>query len=256
MTKTSNIFKSLCDLYPLKLQEKWDESGKILFFDDEVKNVLVCLDVNPESVNEAIKKHCNLIISHHPIFLKSKDFPIGMKEKELVILLNKNQISLISFHTCFDNSPIGMNYSFLSKLPIFKNIKSLTSNRGGYCTASLTNAKTTSELASFIKIKCKCAKVICLNENKSKPINKVVVCLGSGFSVLRSLLPLNNYDAYLTGDVKWHDWMYAKINNANVIDIGHDCENVFCTIISEKLKEMFDEIKVFAFPSVVKYIIK
>lgn len=50
--------------------------------------------------------------------------------------------------------------------------------------------------------------------------------------------------------------MYAKINNTNVIDIGHDCENVFCTIISEKLKEMFDEIKVFAFPSIVKYIIK
>ena len=87
MYKTSEIFSYLTKKYPLRLQEKWDQSGKITFFDTKVTGVLVCLDVNTVTVNEALKKKCNLIVSHHPIFTKSKEYPLSKKEKEIVLKL-------------------------------------------------------------------------------------------------------------------------------------------------------------------------
>jgi hypothetical protein len=37
----------------------------------EVKNILLCLDVDEKVVDEASRKKCNLIISHHPLLFRS-----------------------------------------------------------------------------------------------------------------------------------------------------------------------------------------
>ena len=37
----------------------------------EIKNILLCLDVNEKVVEEAVKRNCNLIISHHPLLFTS-----------------------------------------------------------------------------------------------------------------------------------------------------------------------------------------
>ncbi len=256
MYKTSEIFSYLTKKYPLRLQEKWDQSGKITFFDTKVTGVLVCLDVNTVTVNEALKKKCNLIVSHHPIFTKSKEYPLSKKEKEIVQTLTKNKISLVALHTCFDNNPNGMNYSFLRNSNIFKNIKVLKNTNGSYATANLTISKTTTELISFISTKMKPSRVIGLNEFKKEGIKKVAVCCGSGFSVLKPLIEKNtDIDLFITGDVKWHDWQFASLYDANVLDVGHDIENLFINVINKDLS-YFDELKTCLLPSNKKFIIK
>ena len=257
MYKTSEIFSYLTKKFPLKLQEEWDQSGKITFFDTNITKVLVCLDINEQSLNEAIKKGCNLIIAHHPIFTNSKEYPLSAKEKELVALLNKKKISVIALHTCFDNSPNGMNYAFLAGANIFRNIKVVKGPAGAHATADLTISKTTSELVNFIKIKSKPSRVVALNSFKNQSIKKVAVCCGSGFDVLKPLIEKNsNFDAYLTGDVKWHDWQFANLYNVNVIDIGHDIENVFVNFILKTLAIDFDDLKTIGCTSNLKFIIK
>ncbi len=256
MYKTSEIFAFLTKKYPLKLQEKWDQSGKITFFDSSTTGVLVCLDVNELSVKEAIKRKCNLIISHHPIFTKSKEYPLSKKEKEIVQLLTKNKTSLIALHTCFDNNPLGMNYSFLRNCNIFKNIKVSKNAEGSYAIANLTIAKTTNELINFISTKLKLSKVIGLNEFKTESIKKVAVCCGCGFSVLKPLIEKNtDIDLFITGDVKWHDWQFAQLYNTNVLDIGHDIENLFVDVIYKDLLSL-DGFKIYKFTSNKKFIIK
>lgn len=256
MYKTSEIFSFLTKKYPLRLQEKWDQSGKITFFETNVTGVLICLDVNDDTLNEAKKKKCNLIISHHPIFTKSKEYPLSKKEKEIIQYLTKNKISLISLHTCFDNNPLGMNYSFLRNSNIFKNIKVSKSSEGTYATANLTIGKTTNELINFISTKMRPSRVIGLNQFKKENIKKVAVCCGSGFSVLKPLIEKNNdIDLFITGDVKWHDWQFAKLHNANVLDIGHDIENLFINIINKDLS-YFHELKTCLLPSNIKFVIK
>ena len=56
---------------PLCYQEDYDNSGLIVGNpEQEINAALISLDCTEEIVDEAIRKGCNLIISHHPIVFK------------------------------------------------------------------------------------------------------------------------------------------------------------------------------------------
>ena len=56
---------------PLPLQESWDNAGLQLgLTETEVSGALLCLDVNEQIVDEAIRRGCNLIVSHHPLLFR------------------------------------------------------------------------------------------------------------------------------------------------------------------------------------------
>ncbi len=250
MTKTCDVYSYLVKNYPLRLQEKWDQSGKIVYFNKPIKRVLVCLDLNEETVMNAISGQYDLIVSHHPIFTKStKDHPVEKKDKRLISLLKTTKTPSIALHTCFDNSPNGMNVSFLKKYKIFKNIKFQKTPCGTYALADLNRPTTLNELQKLFAKTLKTSRTIGFG-NKTDLIKKVVVCLGSGFSVLKQPISENNKDTlFITGDVKWHDWQYAKTYRANVLDIGHDAENIFVGVITNLLTNKFKDIAFTEYPS-------
>jgi putative NIF3 family GTP cyclohydrolase 1 type 2 len=61
---------------PFRLQEEYDNAGLILgSMEDDVRGVLLCLDVTHETVEEADRVGANLILSHHPPFSgRSRDW--------------------------------------------------------------------------------------------------------------------------------------------------------------------------------------
>jgi len=64
--------KSITDLIeaeaPLALQESYDNAGLLVGSKDmEVTAVLISIDVTEDVIDEAIRKNCNLIVSHHPL---------------------------------------------------------------------------------------------------------------------------------------------------------------------------------------------
>lgn len=63
MIKTCDVYSYLVKNYPLRLQEKWDQSGKIVYFNRPIKRVLICLDLNEETVMNAIDGQYDLIVS-------------------------------------------------------------------------------------------------------------------------------------------------------------------------------------------------
>ena len=67
----AEIINYLESLAPLSSQESYDNSGLIVGDrKTEVSNALISLDCTEPIVDEAIKRGCNLIISHHPIVFK------------------------------------------------------------------------------------------------------------------------------------------------------------------------------------------
>jgi len=65
------ITSYLESIAPLSLQEDYDNCGLLVGNRDaEVQGVLTCLDCTEAVIDEAIEKHCNLIIAHHPIIFK------------------------------------------------------------------------------------------------------------------------------------------------------------------------------------------
>lgn len=98
-------------LYPLAFQESYDNSGsQVLFPDEEIKGVLLCLDITETILNEAIQHHCNLIISHHPALFKGvKNISPQTVKGRIIIKAVQHNVSLYAIHTNFDASVEGTN---------------------------------------------------------------------------------------------------------------------------------------------------
>ncbi len=113
-------------LYPLEqfapkiYQESYDNSGLIVGDSSwEVSGVLASLDCTEEVVDEAIRKNCNLIISHHPIVFKGlKKFNGSNYVERTVIKAIKNDIALFAIHTNLDNVNLGVNFKIAEKLQL------------------------------------------------------------------------------------------------------------------------------------------
>lgn len=122
----SHLIQQLEKRLPLALQEKWDQSGLNLGSPSaRVRSVLFAYDVCRETIAEAKKKRCGLLVSHHPFRLKA-DVQINLDNYEgrIIQACLKNNIALYACHTNHDASADSLNFHYLKKMGI-KNIKPL-----------------------------------------------------------------------------------------------------------------------------------
>jgi dinuclear metal center YbgI/SA1388 family protein len=124
----NEIFKYIEDWAPKEIAWKNDNVGlQVGSGNRKVKNIILCLELNMKVIEQAIKKKCNLIISHHPLIfhpLKKIDI-VRDKNSRLIEKLIKNDITLYSAHTNLDFTKDGVSFELAKKLKL-KNIKFLT----------------------------------------------------------------------------------------------------------------------------------
>lgn len=110
--KIKEILQTIEQLAPLSLQESWDNSGvQIGDINQEVRSVLLCIDVTEDVLDEAVRLNCNLIISHHPIIFKAMKSLTGRNYVErCLIKACKHDITLYAAHTNLDNAVGGVNF--------------------------------------------------------------------------------------------------------------------------------------------------
>jgi len=116
----SEITSCLKTEIPLALQENYDNCG-LLIGDPgvEITGVLICIDINGDVFDEAIKKNCNLIISHHPLIFSGLKSLTGSTDTErLVIRAIRENIAIYALHTNLDNHFEGVNRFLCNKLGI------------------------------------------------------------------------------------------------------------------------------------------
>ena len=66
--KTYELVSIIESYAPLALQEKWDNSGLLIDNDNaEITGLLLCVDITESTIEEAVAKKCNVILSHHPL---------------------------------------------------------------------------------------------------------------------------------------------------------------------------------------------
>ena len=105
---------------PVSFQESYDNSGLLVgSAKDDVKGILLTLDVTEEVIEEAIQHGANLIIAHHPLIFK------GLKKingnhwvERCVIKAIKNEINIYAIHTNLDNVSLGVNKKIADQLQL------------------------------------------------------------------------------------------------------------------------------------------
>ena len=124
--KIKDVITPLEVLAPLSLQEGYDNAGLITGDENaECTGMLISLDATTAVVDEARKKGCNLIVSHHPIVFSGLKKMTGKNYvQKAVISAIKNDIALYAVHTNLDNVLNGVNGK-ISDLLELKNISVL-----------------------------------------------------------------------------------------------------------------------------------
>lgn len=132
--KCIEIIKYLEQWAPKEIAWEKDNVGlQIGSYEREIKNILLCLDVSPAVIDEAVRKSCNFIISHHPLLFHSlkkistdNDYRSRTIEK-----LIKNDITLYSAHTNLDFTREGVSFQLAEKLELreIDFLKKLSSTR-------------------------------------------------------------------------------------------------------------------------------
>ena len=117
---------SLEAMAPLSLQENYDNAGFITGDENaDCTGILVSLDAIPAIIDEAVKKGCNLIVSHHPIVFSGLKKITGKDYvQKTVIKAIKNDIAIYAIHTNLDNILNGVN-GRIAELLGLKNISVL-----------------------------------------------------------------------------------------------------------------------------------
>jgi len=109
--KIREVIASLESYASPTLQEGYDNAGLITGDENgECTGILVSLDATEAVITEAIKKKCNLVVSHHPIVFSGLKRITGKNYvQKTVIAAIKNDIALYAIHTNLDNVISGVN---------------------------------------------------------------------------------------------------------------------------------------------------
>ena len=241
--KVSEIKEILDHWMPISIAEDFDNVGLIVGdLNSEVKNILVTLDTTQNVVDEALDKDCNLIVSYHPIIfndLKKVTLDSGYVQKS-VIKAVKNNISVYAIHTSLDNHAKGISY-FLSKKIGLKNTSVLIPKKnhdsnlklGMGIKGKLEKPLEEDDFFNLLKDKLN-LKYLRHSVKLNRKVSKVSVVAGSGSFAIKDSLD-SNVDAFITSDLKYHNFFEAD-NETLLIDIGHyESENHIKLIIKDFL---------------------
>ncbi len=209
-----DIFNFLNEKYPLSDACDFDNPGFLVGNRyDEVKSVLVTLDCELTAVNKAIELGCNLIISHHPIIYN----PLTrINEDSVIYTLIKNDIAVISMHTNLDVGIDGVN-DCLCKVIGLKGIETHIAEDGYGLRKGTTTPISADEFAK--KLRKNLGGGIKYVGGK-KPVNKVLVCSGSGGNYVSELIRAN-CDTLVSADIKHNFFIDAVNKGYSLFDGGH-----------------------------------
>lgn len=241
-------------MHPRNIQEEWDNSGvQVGNINQEVKNVLLTLEITPESINEAINNNCNLIICHHPIiFPNTNSIDQNHFKGKKIIEAIKNDIVIYASHTPSDLS--GFNEFILEKMGYKSQGKIVNfTEEYGYGSYADVNENLDS-IIDKLKQKLSLCNVLVYGEGSS--INRIGLITGSGMDFIQQALDLN-IDLFITGDITHHDAMDSIEQGMTLLDIGHEgSEGMFADFVEELFsnnKEL-SEIKTFKYYNSPKYL--
>lgn len=225
----------------------------------EVKNVYLTLELDNESVSEAINLSADVIITFHPlIFSPLSTVSIDNRVGNLVSKLIKNDINLYSIHTNFDSHAKGTSFEFCRMLGLsvseFLVPDTKYENKG---MGVIIDVKENISFENLLeKVTDICNSPIKYNHYNTDLVKRVAVIGGSGSSYLEAAID-NKCDVFITADVKYHDFHAAK-GRISIIDPGHYemeqfVSNAMYNILSVKFNNELNFIKGKVVTNPVKY---
>ena len=225
------LYQLLDERIPASLSCSWDHDGLMCCPDPkrEVRRVLLTLDVTEEAVDEAVKKGCEVILSHHPLIFD----PLPSLTSPKLIKLIQNNIAVMSFHTRLDAVQHGVNDTLAACLGLI-DCRPLAEDSIGVI-GSLPEEMALDDFLDSVK---SALGVDTLQYTKGNgPCRRVAVVGGGGKDLFPEVLA-SDADTFLTGDLNYSAMMGYRESGLHLIAAGHyETENPVLATLAQWVRE-------------------
>ena len=237
--KIKEVLSALERFAPLPLQESWDNAGlQVGLTETEVSGALLCLEVNERIVDEAIRKGCNLIVSHHPLLFRGLKTISDLTDVQRTVMkVIENHLCVVSMHTNMDNAKGGVNYRIAEKLGLSdvrffapKQVDGIEAGSG--VTGLLPEPMAADDFVLAVKKAFGVECAMC-NELLRRPVHRVAICGGAGDFLLDEALK-TGADAFITGEMHYHQY-FGYEQKIQICVIGHYQSEQFTTEVFQTI---------------------
>lgn len=250
MISVKDVYMLLDEKYPYCIQEDYDNSGIMADCGKSIEKIVISLDITNSVVDFAVSQGAQLIVSHHPIiFHPVRSISYNSPLQNLL----SSGISAISAHTNFDIADGGVNDALANKLglkniePVFlvseKNVKGVIRKNYIGRAGNLPDSMLPAEFAAYVTDKLR-GRTSAEFVDGGRPVRRVAVGGGACGEFIFECNE-NRIDAFVTGECKHHELLYAKENGITLIAAGHYAtENVALEALASTLQNGFPDVEV------------
>jgi len=232
---TIRMIEEYCrQIAPYDLADEWDNVGLLVGGGDAaVRRVLLALDITPAVIGEARELGAQLIISHHPVIFE----PLKALEPDTApYLLAQYDTAALCLHTNLDRAEDGVNATLGEAL----GLKNTVLYPEDYLLVGEPAAAVTADgYAAYIKERLGAPSV----RYTAGRVSRVAVSSGGGGEGIERAEQYG-FDAFVTGELKHHQYLYAADHGIAAFDAGHFCtEDVVIRPLCEKLTAQFPDVE-------------
>ncbi|MEV5141452.1 Nif3-like dinuclear metal center hexameric protein [Streptomyces syringium] len=230
MPVLSEVIAALDALWPPERAEQWDAVGTVCGDPDaSVGRVLFAVDPVQEVVDEAVELGADLLVTHHPLYLRGTTTVAASTFKGRVVhTLIKNDIALHVAHTNADRADPGVSDALAGALdlrvtgPLVPDPSDSGGRRG---LGRICEVEPPLTLAAFAARAAErlpaTAQGIRVAGDPERLIRTVAVCGGSGDSLFDDVRAAG-VDAYVTADLRHHPASEAQHHSPlALVDAAH-----------------------------------
>ena len=242
--KVKDIIAAVEEFAPACIQAEYDNTGlQVGSPEQEVHGVLIGFDCTAALVEEAVRRGCDMILTHHPLIYH----PIRNLYPEdpgaaAVMAAVKNGVAVYGCHTSADKTPGGVSFALAEKIGL-KDVRVLapempgqaghdgviagghdgviagsTGNPIGFgAVGDLPEALPSVEAVALVKKALGTPAVRC-SAPTGCPVSRIAVCGGSGTSLIPAARKAGA-QMYVCGDVSYH--YFFQPEGFMVVDAGH-----------------------------------
>ena len=247
MVKCQDVMDVMEHIAPKRLAEDWDNPGLLVGSPEgEVRRILVCLDVREETAARAQTEGFQMIVAHHPVIFRGvKKLRTDLPDGRLLGALLRADVAVFTAHTNLDCAEGGVNDVLAARIGLapesiapLGHAETLSESLGRV--GKLPALMDARKFAEQVKKGLGAANVRFVSGG-SHAVKKVGLCSGSGAEFIERAAFLG-CDAFVTGDVRYHDAQRAAALGIHVIDAGHFAtEQPVVEILAARLAEALGE---------------
>ncbi|MEN6405410.1 MAG: Nif3-like dinuclear metal center hexameric protein [Thermoguttaceae bacterium] len=234
---------------PFRLAEDWDNVGLLVGRRGQlVCRLMTCLTVTPRSAAEAIQRHADLIVAHHPMpFHAARRWTDETTVGRILLDLACGGVAVYSPHTAFDSAAEGVNARLAAGLrlcevrPLVPDAEGQGTGRVGVLSEPISLDGLAERLKHFLAI-----ERLQFVGDPTQTVHRVAIGCGAADELLDAAVA-DRCDAMVLGEARFHTCLEAEAAGVGLLLPGHFASERFAVeCLADVLARQFPEVETWA----------